>query len=82
MLIEQGALRQSGRGWFLEMRLDLPIPDSVHAVIGNRVDLLDPEGRTALFAAAVVGMVFWPGAAFGSSGRCVSVKAACLACWT
>ena len=45
MLIEQGALRQSGRGWSLEKRLDLPMPDSVHAVIANRVDLLDP--RTA-----------------------------------
>ena len=44
MLIEQGALRQSGRGWSLEKQLDLPMPDSVHAVIANRVDLLDADG--------------------------------------
>ena len=43
MLIEQGALRQSGRGWSLEQAPSLPMPDSVHAVIANRVDLLDAE---------------------------------------
>ncbi|WP_089251342.1 AAA family ATPase [Asanoa hainanensis] len=69
MLIEQGALRQSGRGWSLEKRLDLPMPDSVHAVIANRVDLLDPKDRTVLFAASVVGMVFWPGAVAAALGR-------------
>ncbi|GIF71842.1 hypothetical protein Asi02nite_13600 [Asanoa siamensis] len=69
MLIEQGALRQSGRGWSLEKRLDLPMPDSVHAVIANRLDLLDPKDRTVLFAASVVGMVFWPGAVAAALGR-------------
>ena len=69
MLIEQGALRQSGRGWSLEKRLDLPMPDSVHAVIANRVDLLDAKDRTVLFAASVVGMVFWPGAVAAALGR-------------
>ncbi|HTF10136.1 MAG TPA: adenylate/guanylate cyclase domain-containing protein [Asanoa sp.] len=69
MLIEQGALRQSGRGWSLEKKFDLPMPDSVHAVIANRVDLLDPKDRTVLFAASVVGMVFWPGAVAAALGR-------------
>jgi hypothetical protein len=69
MLIEQGALRQSGRGWSLEKRFDLPMPDSVHAVIANRLDLLDPKDRTVLFAASVVGMVFWPGAVAAALGR-------------
>ena len=62
MLIEQGALRQQGQSWTLDQRTDLPIPESVHAVIANRVDLLDTEDRAVLLAASVVGMQFWPGA--------------------
>jgi predicted ATPase/class 3 adenylate cyclase len=69
MLIEQGALRQSGRGWSLEKHLELPMPDSVHAVIANRVDLLDAADRAVLFAASVVGTQFWPGAVAAALGR-------------
>ncbi|HWG99216.1 MAG TPA: adenylate/guanylate cyclase domain-containing protein, partial [Pilimelia sp.] len=69
MLIERGALRRSGRGWLLDNAPDLPMPDSVHAVIANRVDLLDAKDRTVLLAAAVVGMNFWPGAVAAALGR-------------
>ncbi len=69
MLIEQGALRQSGRGWSLEKQLDLPMPESVHAVIANRVDLLDAKDRAVLLAAAVVGVQFWPGAVAAAVGQ-------------
>jgi predicted ATPase/class 3 adenylate cyclase len=69
MLIERGALRQSGRGWSLEQGHELPMPDSVHAVIANRVDLLEPVDRTVLLAAAVVGMQFWPGAVAAALGQ-------------
>ncbi|NLU77449.1 AAA family ATPase [Micromonospora sp. HNM0581] len=69
MLIEQGALRQSGRGWSLERHLDLPMPESVHAVIANRVDLLDAKDRAVLLAAAVVGVQFWPGAVAAAVGQ-------------
>ncbi|MFC3500494.1 ATP-binding protein [Micromonospora krabiensis] len=69
MLIEQGALRQSGRGWSLERHLDLPMPESVHAVIANRVDLLDAADRAVLLAAAVVGVQFWPGAVAAALGQ-------------
>ncbi|BCJ61111.1 adenylate/guanylate cyclase domain-containing protein [Micromonospora endophytica] len=71
MLIEQGALRQSGRAWSLEKQLDLPMPESVHAVIANRVDLLDAKDRTVLLAAAVVGIQFWPGAVAAAVGQSV-----------
>src|SRR6266508_3779233 len=53
MLIEQGTLHPSGEQWWLETGEDLPMPESVHAVIANRVDLLDPADRTVLQAAAV-----------------------------
>ncbi|HET8660420.1 MAG TPA: adenylate/guanylate cyclase domain-containing protein [Micromonosporaceae bacterium] len=69
MLIERGSLRRAGRSWTLEPEQDLPMPDSVHAVIANRVDLLDPVDRTVLQAAAVVGMQFWPGAVAAALGR-------------
>ncbi|MEE6260557.1 adenylate/guanylate cyclase domain-containing protein [Plantactinospora sonchi] len=69
MLMEQGALRQSGRGWSLEKRHDMPMPESVHAVIANRVDLLDGPDRAVLLAASVVGMQFWPGAVSAALGQ-------------
>ncbi|SCL16269.1 Predicted ATPase [Micromonospora nigra] len=69
MLIEQGALRHSGRGWSLDDHLDLPMPESVHAVIANRVDLLDAKDRAVLLAAAVVGVQFWPGAVAAALGQ-------------
>ncbi|MGH3682084.1 MAG: adenylate/guanylate cyclase domain-containing protein, partial [Natronosporangium sp.] len=47
----------------------LPMPDSVQAVIANRVDLLEPDDRAVLQAAAVVGMQFWPGAVAAALGR-------------
>jgi class 3 adenylate cyclase len=47
----------------------LPMPDSVHAVIANRVDLLEPADRAVLQAAAVVGMQFWPGAVAAALGQ-------------
>ncbi len=65
MLVERGGLR----GWSLDDGRDLPMPDSVHAVIANRVDLLEAGDRTVLLAAAVVGMQFWPGAVAAALGR-------------
>ncbi|WP_281900242.1 ATP-binding protein [Phytohabitans aurantiacus] len=73
MLIEQGALRQSGRGWSLDKTRDLPMPDGVHAIIANRVDLLDSTDRAVLLAAAVVGSHFWPGAVAASLGQPVEL---------
>lgn len=63
MLIERGVLRQSDdRTWSIGASSELPMPESVHAVIANRIDLLDVAERTVLQAAAVVGARFWPGA--------------------
>jgi class 3 adenylate cyclase/tetratricopeptide (TPR) repeat protein len=73
MLIEQGSLRQTGRRWSLERPEALPMPDSVHSVIANRVDLLDAADRTVLLAASVVGMQFWPGAVAAALGTAVEV---------
>jgi class 3 adenylate cyclase/tetratricopeptide (TPR) repeat protein len=38
------------------------LPDTVHAALAARIDLLPPDEKRALQTAAVVGRVFWPGA--------------------
>jgi tetratricopeptide (TPR) repeat protein len=42
--------------------LQLPVPESVQAIIGARLDLLTWTEKRLLHDAAVVGTVFWPGA--------------------
>ncbi|MFF5227142.1 AAA family ATPase [Dactylosporangium sp. NPDC000521] len=64
MLAEQGNVRTSDA-----LNRVLPMPDSVHAVIANRVDLLEAADRAVLQAAAVVGMNFWPGAVAAAMSR-------------
>jgi class 3 adenylate cyclase/tetratricopeptide (TPR) repeat protein len=41
---------------------ELDVPETVHGVIANRIDLLDRAGRRVLGAAAVLGDRVWPGA--------------------
>jgi class 3 adenylate cyclase/tetratricopeptide (TPR) repeat protein len=53
-------------------RDELPVPASVQAIIGARLDLLAPADKRLLQDAAVVGRVFWPGAVAalgGAAGR-------------
>jgi class 3 adenylate cyclase/tetratricopeptide (TPR) repeat protein len=52
------------QGWLEEGRIagDIPLPDGVSSIIAARLDLLDPDEKSVLQAAAVVGRVFWAGA--------------------
>ncbi|MDI1466351.1 adenylate/guanylate cyclase domain-containing protein [Catellatospora sp. KI3] len=59
MLVERGELRPVGANWALADTT--PMPQTVQAVIANRLDLLDGTDRAVLQAAAVVGSQFWPG---------------------
>ena len=62
MLIDQGMLRRANGGWTLDqLPSDFAVPDSVHAVLAARIDLLEPAEKSALQAAAVIGRVFWGG---------------------
>jgi class 3 adenylate cyclase/tetratricopeptide (TPR) repeat protein len=47
---------------------ELPVPESVQAIIGARLDLLAPADKRLLQDAAVVGKVFWPGAVAALGG--------------
>jgi DNA-binding SARP family transcriptional activator len=59
-LIDRGALRREDGSWTLaEGAEPLAVPDTIHAVLAARVDLLPPLEKRALQAAAVVGRVFW-----------------------
>ncbi|MFC0528406.1 AAA family ATPase [Phytohabitans kaempferiae] len=55
MLAERG-------GAVLDPDGEIDVPESVHGVIANRIDLLDNAERTVLNAAAVLGDRLWPGA--------------------
>jgi len=74
MLVERGTLRQADHAWIMDASDELPMPENVHAVIANRIDLLDAGERAVLQAAAAVGARFWPGAvaaALGTSAEAV-----------
>jgi class 3 adenylate cyclase/tetratricopeptide (TPR) repeat protein len=52
------------QGWFERLRRgdEIPLPDSIASIIAARLDLLGPEEKSLLQAAAVIGRVFWAGA--------------------
>ena len=61
-LIERGVLRPQ-EGWAVaRLPSDAAIPDTVHAVLAARIDVLPPDEKAALQAAAVIGRAFWPSA--------------------
>ena len=41
---------------------DLAIPDTVQAVVASRIDLLEPEAKTVVQTASLIGKTFWAGA--------------------
>jgi len=47
---------------------ELPVPESIQAIIGARLDLLALQDKRLLQDAAVVGRVFWPGAVAALDG--------------
>jgi DNA-binding SARP family transcriptional activator len=61
-LIDHGVLTRDARGWQLGTETAaFAVPDSVQSAVAARIDLLAPEEKAALQAAAVVGRVFWIG---------------------
>ena len=63
MLIDRRILVRRGPTWELTAGDDeIPVPDSVHALIAARLDTLPQERKALLQDAAVIGKVFWAGA--------------------
>jgi class 3 adenylate cyclase len=62
-LIDRGLLVRTNGVWRLEeLPPDFVLPDSIHALLAARIDLLPPREKAALQAGAVIGRVFWAGA--------------------
>jgi class 3 adenylate cyclase len=62
VLIDRGFLVRENGDWLLhELPGEFAVPDSVHAVLAARIDLLGAAEKSALQAAAVIGRVFWTG---------------------
>jgi len=65
VLIDRGLLARRDGAWELrELPSEFTVPDSVHAVLAARIDLLGAAEKSALQAAAVIGRVFWAGAVY------------------
>jgi adenylate cyclase len=58
-LRESGAIAQDGGVWVARRSLALLVPDSVHEVLGARIDGLGAGPARAIRAAAIVGRTFW-----------------------
>jgi class 3 adenylate cyclase/tetratricopeptide (TPR) repeat protein len=68
MLSDRGALERDGSVIRVAAGAEIPVPETVHALIAARLDTLPPERKSLLHAAAVVGRVFWGGAVASVSG--------------
>ena len=62
LLRDQQLIVRAGSSWELTGDGELPLPESLHALIAARLDLLPPEAKSMLADAAVIGKVFWAGA--------------------
>jgi tetratricopeptide (TPR) repeat protein len=60
MLQDRGFLVREGRSWRLVADRELPLPETVQAMIAARLDALSPEEKELVQDASVIGKVFWP----------------------
>ena len=61
-LIDGGMVVRDDDRWRASPGIEsVELPDSVQGVLASRIDLLDPDDKRALQAAAVVGRAFWTG---------------------
>jgi class 3 adenylate cyclase/tetratricopeptide (TPR) repeat protein len=68
MLADRGIVERRGQTAQVAAGADIPIPETVQAVIAARLDTLPAERKALLHDAAVVGTVFWAGALAYMSG--------------
>jgi S1-C subfamily serine protease len=62
LLQDRGLLESRGGKVALRPGVEVPMPDSIGALIAARLDLLAPDRKALLADAAVVGRSFWAGA--------------------
>ncbi len=61
LLKDRDLLVEDGPVWKLVDGAEIPVSESVHAIIAARLDGLSPEAKSTLTDAAVVGVDFWVG---------------------
>ena len=62
LLKDRDLLVRRGSSWELREGAEVPFPESVQALIAARLDTLEPDPKSLLADAAVIGKVFWAGA--------------------
>jgi tetratricopeptide (TPR) repeat protein len=62
LLKDRDLLERVGSSWQLKEGAEVPFPESVQALIAARLDTLEPDAKSLLADAAVIGKVFWAGA--------------------
>jgi tetratricopeptide (TPR) repeat protein len=63
MLVDDGVLQQHESRWIVADDLSsISIPPTIHALLGARLDRLEPEERGVIERAAAIGRSFWWGA--------------------
>jgi len=73
LLKDRDLLVKQGSSWGVREGAEVPVPDSLHAVIAAHLDTLEPEPKSMLADAAVIGKVFWAGAVAAMGGHDVQV---------
>ena len=68
MLADRGILDGARSGRLTDPDAAIPVPDTLQSLIGARMDALPPALKSLLHDAAVIGKVFWSGAAARVSG--------------
>jgi class 3 adenylate cyclase/tetratricopeptide (TPR) repeat protein len=68
MLSDRGVLEQEGAVIRIATSAEIPVPETIQALIAARLDTLSSERKSLLHAAAVVGKVFWASAVVSVSG--------------
>ena len=69
LLRDRDLLDESNGTISLRPGADVPLPDSIGALLAARLDTLPPDRKSLLADAAVVGKVFWAGAVAAMGGR-------------
>ena len=69
LLLDRGLLVRAADGLHVEVTEELPLPETVQAVLAARLDTLPPEHKALLCDAAVIGETFWRGGVAALSGR-------------
>ena len=69
LLKDRDLLVRKGQSWELREGAEVPFPESVQALIAARLDTLEPEAKSLLADAAVIGKVFWAGAVAAMGDR-------------